>query len=88
MNLFVLFLVAFQAPSSMLSTNQLLLQSSYLSQQQLQQHHQQQPVFKHIDQPKSNKKNKKKQSAEKQSHSKNANRSIALYNQQNGRVGK
>jgi hypothetical protein len=68
----------------MLSTNN-LIQSSYTLQQQQQQ--QQQPIFKHIDQSKSNKKKHKKQSDEKQSHSKNANRSFALYNQQNGRIG-
>ncbi len=88
LNEFILisFFKAFQSPSSMVSTNQ-LIQPSYQSkhqQQQLQQH-----SVKHTDQSKSSKKKQKKQSDENlKNTTKNANRSFPLYNQQNGRIGK
>jgi hypothetical protein len=94
MNLFV---KAFQSPSSMMSTNH-LIQSSYALQQQQQQQQQQlqqqqqqqqqqQNLFKHIDELKSSKKKHKKQTNDNLTNTKNPNRSFALYNQQNGRIG-
>ncbi len=80
-----LFLKAFQSPSSMMSTNQLIQSSYALKQQQEQQ--QQQNLFKHLDQSKSSKKKQKKQTNDNLTNTKNANRSFALYNQQKGRIG-
>ncbi len=75
----------------MLSTNH-LIQPSYAVKQQHQQHHHQQQqqshLFKNIDQSKSSKKKQKKQYDENPSNINNTNRSFALYNQQNGRIGK
>ncbi len=64
----------------MTSTNH-LIQPSYASKQR------QQP-FEHLDQSKSTKKKSKKELVDSQNKAKNANRSFALYNQKNGRIGK
>ncbi len=60
-----------------------LMQSTYGSQQQKPKQ-----AFKHADQSRSSKRRHHKQSTAHKNDTKSPHRSIALYNQKNGRIGK